>query len=109
MEFAGFGPTFEGEVPEQRASGAETGGALGQRLAPLAPLLAIEVVEGGFRLVLVLGLAVGEDLEQSLGCRVSSVAILAFGGCRVFGAPRVSFRLRQRGRVARVHIVLLHT
>ena len=63
VEFTGSSPAFEGQVFEHRASRPDVGGARRQGPAPLAPLFAVEFVEGCASLMLLFILATVEDFE----------------------------------------------
>ena len=75
VQFASGGPAFQRQVLEHRAAGSNTGGAQGKRLAPLAPLLAVEFVECRARFGFLLGLAGLENFEEGVGYGVVLVVI----------------------------------
>src|SRR5258708_34273970 len=96
VEFTGGSPAFEREVLEHGASRPDVGGAHRQGLAPLTPLFAVEFLESGAGLVLLLIFAAAKNLKQRVGHGIAAM-IRSFRGRRMLDA-RATVRLRQRGR-----------
>ncbi len=71
VKFASRGPALQGQMLEYRAAGADAGGPLGKNLAPVPPLLAVELPEGGTGFVFFFGFAALQNHEQSVRCRIA--------------------------------------
>src|SRR5258708_1027369 len=96
VELTGGSPALEREVLEHGASRPDVGGAHRQGLAPLTPLFAVEFLESGAGLVLLLIFAAAKNLKQRVGHGIAAM-IRRFRGCCMLDA-RGMFRLWQRGR-----------
>ena len=66
MKFASGGPALQGEMLEKRVAQADARGPGRERLAPLAPLFAIELFESGLRFMLLLLFSMAENSEKSV-------------------------------------------
>ena len=70
VQLASLGPALQGEVLEERAAGADAGRTRGKRVAPAAPLLAVEFFQRSMSFTLLFLLAAFEDFEQGLASQI---------------------------------------
>ena len=97
VEVAGGGPTLQGEVLEDSASGADVGCTLWQRAAPLAPLLAVEFLEGGAGFALLFGFAADKNFQEGLGGATRPVASSVAAAAGIAGPSDAGPSIRPTG------------